>query len=548
VIPEAVVAAIDAAARSELERTRQPGLTLGVTDRDETLAVRTYGFADVASEEPVTPETLFEIGSIGKSFTAILVLQLADEGKIDVDAPVDRYLPWFKAGDSSITIAHLLSHTARIVAGIDGTPEAAFQVWSLRDLPTTSAPGERFHYSNVGYKALGLVLEAVEGRPYPELLRDRILRPLGMSATEPAITHDIRGRLAVGYEYLHDDRIGYPVAPLAAATWLETDTADGSIASTAADMCAFVRLILRGGEGATGRVLSEQAFAQMTTRHAGVDETRGYGYGLTIRDVDGRRFVGHGGGMVGYLAAVQADAEAGIGAVVLQNGFSANPLELARTAIRIVREGPGPTPPAAAKATAETAELAGVYRAEDGRSESIELFPREGGLTLRSDGRDIELQELEDDLFLAPDPAFDRFAFRVERQWSGVPKLWHGGRRYVAAGAEPRPLGDPSAKLQSIAGHYRSHNPWTTNFRVVLRGDQPWLIFSAPPDGFDYEQPLVPSPDQSFRVGEDPKNPETVRFDTVVDGRALRAWLSGWPYYRVDRTSPVRYGHPLPSR
>jgi CubicO group peptidase (beta-lactamase class C family) len=233
-LPDAAVAAIDAAARTELERTGQPGLSVGVTDRDRTLAVRTYGLADLAAQRPVTPETLFEIGSIGKSFTAVLVLQLADEGRIDLHAPVDRYLPWFTvpqaAGDPAITVAHLLSHTAGIAAGVDATPEAAFQVWSLRDLPATSAPGERFHYSNVGYKALGLVLEAVEGRPYPEVLRARILDPLGMSATEPAITHAMRARLAVGYEYLHDDRIGYPGAPLAPATWLETDTADGSIA------------------------------------------------------------------------------------------------------------------------------------------------------------------------------------------------------------------------------------------------------------------------------------------------------------------------------
>jgi CubicO group peptidase (beta-lactamase class C family) len=149
VLPDAVVAAIDVAARTELERTRQPGLTVGVTDPEATLAVRTYGLADLAARAPVTPETLFEIGSIGKSFTALLVLQLAEAGEVDLDAPVDRYLPWFavcqREGDRPIAIAHLLSHTAGIVAGVDATPEAAFQVWSLRDLPATSAPGTRFH-------------------------------------------------------------------------------------------------------------------------------------------------------------------------------------------------------------------------------------------------------------------------------------------------------------------------------------------------------------------------------------------------------------------
>jgi CubicO group peptidase (beta-lactamase class C family) len=537
VLPDDVAAAIDSVARTELERAGLPGLALGVTDRDGTLAVRTYGVAELASQRPVTPETLFEIGSIGKSFTAILLLQLADERAIDLHAPVARYLSWFAvtqpAGSAPITIAHLLSHTAGLVAGIDATPEAAFQVWSLRDLPATSAPGERYHYSNVGYKALGLVLEAVAGRPYPELLRARIFDPLGMSATEPAITHDVRARLAVGHDYLHDDRIGYPGAPLAAATWLETGTADGSIASTAADMCAFVRLLLRGGEGPAGRVLSEEAFAQMSTGHARIGDSARYGYGLTIRDVEGRRFIGHGGGMVGYLAGVQADAEAGVGAVVLQNGVGTNPMELARTAVGIVREGRAPAPRRGGTATADGG-LAGVYEPDDGGSGAIELIAREDGLTLRVDGREIALQELDDDLFLVPDAAFDRSALHVERPPAGVPELWHGDRRYVRPEAEPRRLAEPSAELRTIAGHYRSHNPWTTNFRVVLRGDRPWLVFSAAPDGFADEQPLVPSPDGSFRVGLDPGNPESLRFDTVLGGRTLRALLSGWPYYRVD--------------
>ena len=250
---EAVLAAVDDAVVAEMERARQPGLVLGVTDRDGTLAVRTYGFAELASRRPVTPQTLFEIGSIGKTFTAIAVLQLRDEGRIDLDAPVTRYLPWFEVPPSPgkappITIAHLLSHTAghrrrdrrHAGGGVSGLVIAL--------LVPGSPPGERFHYSNVGYKALGLVLEALEGRAYPDVIRSRILDPLGMTSTEPAITHEIRARLAVGYEYLHDDRFSHPGAPLAPATWLETATADGSIASTADDMCAFAWVVLRGDD------------------------------------------------------------------------------------------------------------------------------------------------------------------------------------------------------------------------------------------------------------------------------------------------------------
>ena len=347
-VTQDAVAAIDAAVRAEMERCRQPGLTVGLTDADGTLAIRTYGLADLASQRPVTRETLFEIGSIGKSFTAVAILQLVDEGRIELHAPVDRYLPWFAVSeleeDRPITIAHLLSHTAGIVAGVDATPEAAFQVWALRELPRFSRPGERFHYSNVGYKALGLVLEAVEGRPYPDVLRARILDPLDLSATEPAITNAIRSRLAVGYDYLHDDRMGHAGAELAPATWLETETADGSIASTAADMCAFVRVLLGGGRTPTRALLSKSTFDQMTSGHAHDPHGGEYGYGLSIRTLNGRRFVGHGGGMVGYAAAMETDPEAGLGAVVLQNAMNLSSTALARTVIQILRDVRDGTP------------------------------------------------------------------------------------------------------------------------------------------------------------------------------------------------------------
>ena len=298
--------------------------------------------------------------------------------------------------------------------------------------------------------------------------------------------------MAVGYEYLHDDRFSYPEAPLTPATWLETATADGSIASTADDMCAFARIVLRG----------DDPVPEMSLPRAHMDETATYGYGLSVRDVGGRRVVGHGGGMVGYRASLQADPEAGLAVVVLQNGPCVHPMALARTVIGILRDGTAA--PHAASNTPHDSVI-GVY-------EELEIVPDNDGLLLRAGGRDVTLDELGDDLFVARDSEFDAFPLHVQGA-----ELWHGGRRYVRAGATAPPLREPSAELRAIEGHYRSHIPWTTNFQVVLRGDQ---------------QPLTPMANALFRVGTEPENPEHLRFDTVIDGRALRAWLSGWPYYR----------------
>jgi hypothetical protein len=233
--------------------------------------------------------------------------------------------------------------------------------------------------------------------------------------------------------------------------------------------------------------------------------------------------------MIGYVSAMETDPDAGLGVIVLQNAANLRPTLLARQALRVMRDGRAGQTPAPAPADAA---LCGTYSPDDPHGTPIEIALGDG-LVLRAGAAAAELEVVDEDLYLAPHPALDRFPIRIERLDDGAVELWHGGDRYVRTGAAARGLAEPELELRAIAGHYRSHNPWTTNFRVLLRGDEPWLFFPAPPDGFVTEQRLRPEADGSFRVGGDPGSPEGLRFDTMVDGRALRAWLSGWPYYRA---------------
>jgi len=141
------------------------GLTVAVTDRDQLLWRREYGYADADSRKLVDRSSLFQIGSISKSFASIALLQLVEEGKVDLHRPVKQYLPWFevKSKHKPITLDHLLSHTAGIVTGSECTPEGRTEIWSLRDTEATARPGEMFHYSNVGYKTVGVVISELEG-------------------------------------------------------------------------------------------------------------------------------------------------------------------------------------------------------------------------------------------------------------------------------------------------------------------------------------------------------------------------------------------------
>jgi len=263
-----------------------------------------------------------------------------------------------------------------------------------------------------------------------------------------------------------------------------------------------------------------------------------YGFALGTRVVDGRTFVGHTGGMVGYVAMLSIEPASGLGAIVLMNGYG-SPGELSRALIGVARElrdgsDPQGTTPGASAAGGANVELAGRWRAVGGDT-TFDLVTADGRLTMRDADDAVELETWDDDLHLAPHPAWDRFLLRVDRGADGQspPELWHGGTRYVREASTPRRLPDPDPSLVAHVGTYRSFTPWTPVFRVVLRGDRLWLLFPEPPDGADPEQPLIPLADGSFRLGDEAGGPERVRFDLLHDRRSRRAHLSGWPYHRV---------------
>ncbi len=148
-------------------------------------------------------DELFQIGSISKSFVALALLQLRDEGKLDLERPVTDYLPWLRIESKfgPITVHHLLTHTT----GLPGAGDVFQSDPELAHL-AAYAPGEHFHYNNAMYDTLGILAWTLDGRELPELLRERIFRPLGMNSSEPVITNDVRERLAKSYVPFLADR------------------------------------------------------------------------------------------------------------------------------------------------------------------------------------------------------------------------------------------------------------------------------------------------------------------------------------------------------
>jgi CubicO group peptidase (beta-lactamase class C family) len=558
---------LDQFIEQKMKATNVPGMAIAVTDRERLLRVSTYGFADVAAQTRVTPEMLFEIGSIGKSFTSIALLQLREEGRLDLHEPVTRYLPWFEiqSEHEPITPHHLMSHTAGITMGPEFPGEARYEVWALRETEATAPPGTYYHYSDAGYKTLGVVLENLLRQPYGDIIQARILDPLGMTATEPIITNETRKWLAVGYEGFYDDRPLPRGRPLAPATWLEHAEGAGSIASTPADMAAYLRMLMNRGQGPRGPILSEESFDLMTQRVIEAEEEgKGsfYGYGLGIRESDGHTYIGHGGGMVGYYSYMLADMDDGLGVVVLMNGPGGqSDEEIANLALKLLRaalhdqELPS-VPPTDSTKIENGAEYAGTYRAcpacpersrgKHGRTERNQVlrkkpgFKRRAGakmftlvaegerLMLRYDDERVVLEQRGPDRFYVDHPDFALFLLRFGREEGQVVETFHGPDWYTNDRYAGPMTFDYPQEWDAYPGHYRSHNPWLSNFRVILRKGALALIH---PSG--EEEPLEPLGGTVFRVGNDDRSPERIRFDTILNRQALRANLSCGDYYRT---------------
>lgn len=532
---------LDGFVRARMAADGTPGLALALTDREKTLHHAEYGVADRGAGTAVGPETMFEIGSIGKSFTAILLVRLAEAGAIDLQAPVTRYLPWFevRSDQPPITLHHLLTHTAGITVGTDSTPDARSEVWALRDVEVGGPPGERFHYSNVGYKVLGLVLEAVTGRAYPELMQAEIIAPLGVADMAPALVHALRPRMAVGYRRAVDDLTGPSDLSLVPAPWLESDTADGCIAASASAIATYLRMLLNRGAVPNGTILSPTGFDLMTKPYATFGGAGTYGYGIRVDEIDGRRLIGHPGGMIGFAASMDGDRDARVGAVVLVNG-PGREWEIGEYALSLLvaaAEGRDlPEPPALAdpREVPDAAAYAGAFRSGD-RVLTV-VADGDALAAVMPGGERVDLERYDDDAFVVRHPAYARFPLRFGRIDGRVVEAWHGAEWFAGDGYDgPTEFSLPTA-WAAYPGHYRSHNPWATNFRVVARKGKLWLLMpGAPLDSIGDEEPLAPLGEPAagrFRVGADPASPERLEFDTIVDGQALRARLSGGAYYR----------------
>jgi len=523
--------ALDAFVDTYLRTMDAPGLTLALADRGGVLRVTTYGFSDRERRAAVHRDQLFEIGSITKSFVAFAILQLVDEGRLDLHRPVAELMPWLKVESrfAPITLHHLLTHTSGL------PPALSFRLSDpAAKLRVRYAPGEHFVYCNLGFEALGFLLSQVERQPFAAVIRSRILQPLGMMATDPIISGDTRLRETRSYNPWLDDRPFAVGSALKPAPPLVMDSAAGCIASSAADMGRYVRMIASGGAVDGRRLISERSFALMTSPHIKAEEFgpgASYGYGLAIDRLDGRKRARHTGGMVSFASALQVDLERGVGAFASINamqGFRPNPV--AEYGISVVgaaaRGEPLPSAPAVASPATVTnaGDFAGTFTAPDG---AAMRFVAEGPSLFYVDGsKKVPVDSVGESLVIR-DPGLGLWALNFQRKdgpSTPVTDLIHGSRWYAGDRyTGSREFTYPPA-WKAFVGHYHNDSPWHGSIRVVQAKGALWL---------DGVMPLAADGNEAFWLNDPPYNPARLEFLTPIDGQCTLAKLSGVDFWRV---------------
>jgi CubicO group peptidase (beta-lactamase class C family) len=290
------------------------------------------GLLSTATGVEATADSVFQIGSVTKLWTSTLVMQLVDEGTVELDEPVRTYLPEFRIADEAaaarITVRQLLNHTAGFEGDIftdTGTGDDCLEkyVATLHGVPQLFPPGERFSYNNAGYCVLGRLVEVLREQTYDACLRAHLVRPLGLTHTAPSPYEAIMFRAAVGH-IEQEPGTGYVPAPVWALA-RSNAPAGSTLAMRARDLVSFARMHLEDGRAADGtRVLAPGTAARMHDREVDLPDLglmgTSWGLGFERFDTPAGTITGHDGSTIGQGAFLRMVPEAGLAVALLTNG------------------------------------------------------------------------------------------------------------------------------------------------------------------------------------------------------------------------------------
>ena len=318
-------ARIDAVVRAAMERQKIPGTAVAVIHKGSVLLAKGYGEANVEHRVPVTPDTIFQSGSVGKQFTAAVIMLLVEQGKLALDDPLTKYFPEGPAHWREIRIRHLLTHTSGIPDYTGGSidyrkdhseDDLLLMAYGLK--PEFPA-GARWNYSNTAYVLLGIVARKVSGRFYGDILREQVFAPAGMRTARVISEADIVPNRAGGYRLQRGELKNQDwVAPS-----LNT-TADGALYLSLRDLMAWDTAVRQR------KILKRESWALVLSPVSlNSGKTYPYGFGWGVNTVNGRRVEAHGGSWQGFQTFIGRFPDDELSVIVLANLAQADPADIA---------------------------------------------------------------------------------------------------------------------------------------------------------------------------------------------------------------------------
>jgi len=314
---------IDEYITARMRSARIPGVALAIVKGDRILYLKGYGQAD-PSGRPVTPHTPFIIGSITKTFTALAIMQLVDAGKVELDAPVQRYIPWFRVADpqasARITVRMLINQTS----GLPSAPTLITWTWPdspdaierhvrlMANAQLAFPPGQSFAYSNANYATLGVIVQAVSGQTYEEYVQTHIFAPLDMQHSFVSQDEARADGMATGYRWW----FGFPVP--VSLPYYRANLPAGFIISSAEDMAHFLLAQMNGGRYHDTSLLSSERIALMQAE----PPPGAFGLGWESVRIDGRRLINVDGAPANYQCSLFIDPQTGVGVFIAANVMS----------------------------------------------------------------------------------------------------------------------------------------------------------------------------------------------------------------------------------
>ena len=320
---EKTIQELDSILVEEMNKNKLPGLAVGIIQNGKLVASKYLGFSDLDKKEPVSADTIFRIGSISKTFTGVGIMQLWEQGKFDLDDPVNNYLKTYKVqhvdpAAPPVTFRHMLTHTSGIgevtglldlfkpVAGLGARPEdpeIPLGEYYKGCLRPEVYPGEKWAYANHAYATLGQLIEDISGQPFAEYMREHVFAPLGMQDSDFLLNENLRSRLANAYEFKKN---GFsPVEYLR----IEVPAA-GSIFSNVEEMSKYVSALMNSGKNENGRMVKPETLELMFTPQLDIDKNLEMNIGLyfVLTNFGEHRIAWHNGGWPGFVSSMFCSA------------------------------------------------------------------------------------------------------------------------------------------------------------------------------------------------------------------------------------------------